>query len=69
MKYTVAFARLREHKHLHPERTAYKSFGAGFNFDYICQTWTNRTAMLKACDMSDTGELGNRPWKPLVKET
>ena len=65
-KYTVAAARLHEHKHPYPERTAYKSFGTGMDFDLTCQIWTNRAAMLQVCRMSDTGELGNKPWKPLV---
>ena len=61
--YTVPMARLNDWKHPAPERTAYKLT----EWDYTCQVWTNRTAMLLACKMSDTGELVNKPWKPLVK--
>ena len=61
-------ARLHDWTHPHPERTAYKEFGLGIDADFLCQVWTSRGAMLQACKMSDTGELGNRPWRPLVKE-
>lgn len=68
MRYKVAFARLREHKHPYPDRTAYRDSGIGMDFDLTCQTWSNRAAMLEACKMSDSGVLGNKPWKPLIKD-
>lgn len=66
--YKVPIGRLQDYKHPHPDRTAYKNTGVGMDFDVTCQIWTSREAMLQACHMSDTGELGNKPWKPLVKE-
>lgn len=64
--YSVPGARLNDWHHPHPERTAYRA-ATGLNFDWYCQVWSNRAAMLQACRMSDTGALDARPFRPLVK--
>ncbi len=66
-RYCVPWVRLRDWPHPHPDRTAYKPAGGHLNFDYLCAVWTSRGAMLQACKMSDTGEFGNKPWKPLIQ--
>ena len=65
-RYAVPAARLHDWKHPAPERTAYRA-GSGMDFDMHCQVWSNRAAMLQACKMSDTGVLGARPFRSLVR--
>mgnify|MGYP001563286157 CR=1 FL=1 len=64
LKYTCPFARLQEWNHPYPTRTAYR---ATTGWDYVCQVWSSRGAMLQAVKMSQTGMLGAKPWKPLVE--
>ena len=65
-KYFVPFGRLQDFNHPAPERTAFKS-GQCWDSEFICQIWPSREAMLQACKMSNTGELGKRFFRPLVK--
>lgn len=59
----IPMGRLPEHRPEHPECTAYRS-GCGIFEDSYVRTWTSRAAMLKACEMSDTGKMGALPWRP-----
>jgi len=66
-KYSVPFGRLRDWNHPHPDRTAYKC-GRGTLDDCICQVFSNRTAMLVACDMSQDSEHVWNRLHPLIKD-
>jgi hypothetical protein len=66
-RYAVPLGRLHDWTHPSPDRTAYTT-GGSLDFDAHCQVWPSRGAMLTACRLSQTGVLGSRPWKPLVKE-
>ena len=66
-KYFVPLGRRADYQHPAPERTAYRP-GRGVFDDDLYQVWPSRGAMLQACKMSNTGVLGARPWRPLVKE-
>jgi hypothetical protein len=64
--YTLSFAQSLEHKHEHPERTAYKN-GSGMNFDKTFKVWTSRAAMVTTIRMQQKRSSYSTDWIPLVK--
>lgn len=50
-----------------PLRTAVRAHTETFGGMQFRQ-WPSRRAMLTACKMSNTGVLGNLPWRPVIKE-
>ena len=65
-RYYVPEGRMADYAHPAPDRTATRH-GKSWDSDRECAVWPSRGAMLQACKMSDTGVLGNRPFRPLVQ--
>lgn len=67
-RYTVPPGRVADYPHPAPDRTARRA-GRSWDSEDQFQVFTNRAAMLKACEISERGAaLGSNPWRPFVTE-
>jgi hypothetical protein len=66
--YTCPLGRIKELKHEHPERTAFKA-GYGLFADYTFKEFPNRQSMAKCIRMQQKREHRQDDWKPIIPLT